>query len=369
MTPEASHWLEAGEKFLPLHAQTSRLMHLMLSSGQSEHRLLRGSGLFCEDLGRSGFRIAPEQVLKLTRNARKLIQDPELSFRWGSGFWPGFQGRISEALASAGSLREALQLLSAYRYQLSPLLIPRITSDQAHCYVQWLDVFGVGDEHSFLVEAHMSALQALTDAALPGSRDAWRFCFNTPAPSSLASHQVYLGDTLHFSAGADVMIIPVTWLDHPWSGLSVTQQSFNLSDTAPRMTLTEVMYEQLMYQLVEVGEVSGLPQMATDLQMSPATLKRRLSRSGVSYQKLQDTVRLHRVLYLMHARGWSNDRIAEALKSGGVANFRRVFRRWTGQRPAESREALRGLLGPVNTNEIEPAECQLFLEQGMRSDF
>lgn len=333
-----AHWLDADQKCLPLHAHSARLLNLMLGSGLSEHKLLRGSGLFAEDLSRPGLMVSPQQVHQLLRNARRLIQDPELSFRWGTGFWPGYQGAVSEALASASCLREALQRLSDFRYALSPLLIPRITTDRHYCYVQWLDGFGAGDEHAFLVQAQMAALNAFTQASLPELT--WRFFFTEPVPASIAAHQVYLGEQLQFSAGVDVMVIERDWLDVAWHSDAASQR-FTLAQAAPAMTLSEAIYERLHRCLLrEEAELPGLTVMAAELHMSPATLKRRLSRNGISYQGLQDAVRLHRSLYCMHVQGWSNEQIAAELKSGGVANFRRAFRRWTGQTPSASRAAV-----------------------------
>ncbi len=78
----------------------------------------------------------------------------------------------------------------------------------------------------------------------------------------------------------------------------------------------------------------SLPEMAQSLDMSPATLKRRLTEMGLSYGQLADETRLIRALYFLAEPEQDAHTIANSLSFSDASNFRRSFKRWTGQLPA-----------------------------------
>ena len=86
-----------------------------------------------------------------------------------------------------------------------------------------------------------------------------------------------------------------------------------------------------------------LPRVATNPSLggaalafgvSPATLKRYLAQHGTSFQAELDQVRAHLALYWLGLRGQPNEVVARELGFCDVANFRRSFKRWTGQTPS-----------------------------------
>lgn len=95
-------------------------------------------------------------------------------------------------------------------------------------------------------------------------------------------------------------------------------------------------------------ELPSLSDTASYFGISSATLKRYLAVDGMRYQQVGDQIRLRYSLELMHFECGSNEDIADALRLGDGANFRRSFRRWTGILPSEAREALSGRLPPLN---------------------
>ena len=68
--------------------------------------------------------------------------------------------------------------------------------------------------------------------------------------------------------------------------------------------------------------------------MSPATLKRKLSKHHFNYQRIQDLARLSISLKLIQKDDFKNIDLADYLKIKDVNNFRRAFKRWCGMTPA-----------------------------------
>lgn len=127
---------DCDTRFIAAHHQPAVLIDLALSRGIDSHQLLRGSGLFYEDVVGGQARISPWQFLTLIDNAQRLLAADDSSFLFGQRLLPGHYGEASHALTHACTLHQALEQLQQFRALLSPLLTPRLLLDgqQAHLY-------------------------------------------------------------------------------------------------------------------------------------------------------------------------------------------------------------------------------------------
>lgn len=114
-------WYERDSRFIAAHHQPALLLDLALARRLDSHRLLRGSGLFHEDILSGQARISPQQFLQLIDNARRLLDADDSSFLFGQRLLPGHYGAASQALQQAADLQQSLELLVRLRALLSPL--------------------------------------------------------------------------------------------------------------------------------------------------------------------------------------------------------------------------------------------------------
>ncbi|HME39317.1 MAG TPA: AraC family transcriptional regulator [Steroidobacteraceae bacterium] len=88
------------------------------------------------------------------------------------------------------------------------------------------------------------------------------------------------------------------------------------------------------------GEVPDFEGLADDLNMTPATIRRRLHEEGASYQSIKDQLRRDLAIsYLSHSSRSVMD-IALELGFSERSAFHRAFRKWTGASPGEFRRTL-----------------------------
>lgn len=80
--------------------------------------------------------------------------------------------------------------------------------------------------------------------------------------------------------------------------------------------------------------------VAQRLNMSVATLRRKLLQEGTSYQALKDEVRLEAALHYLSCLDLSNAEVAEKLGFDEPSAFFRAFKKWTGQTPGQYRQGL-----------------------------
>ena len=204
-----------------------------------------------------------------------------------------------------------------------------------------MDSFGAPSQLPALVEMHMTAVTAMC-RWLGGAHLPWRYCLNRSAPAHVEQHEVHLGSDLRFNCHLDAMLIDPAWLDRPWPRGNAMAASVALQGAAAEAhALTPGLLTALYDYLLENIRLSPtLEGSAAAFGISPATLKRHLSRHGSHFQAELDQVRAHVSMHLFQMRGYDNEAVAQYLGFHDATNFRRSFKRWTGLAPRLLRDAL-----------------------------
>lgn len=332
---------ECDTRFIPAHHQPAVLIDLALSRGIDSHQLLRGTGLFYEDVTSGRARLSPGQFLSLIANAHRLLGADDSSFLFGQRLLPGHYGEASHALNHACTLFQALEQLQQFRALLSPLLTPRLLLDDKQVHLYWVDSCGTGEQQRFLAEASLTAIVAMS-RRLSGDRLPWRFHFGYSQPRHIEQYWVHLGEHLAFDSQLTMMCLPREYLHKPWPNASATagqvaQQASHaqLASLGWPCSFIDQLYE---YLHANIRAPLNLDQVAQAFEMSPASLKRKLQKHGTHFQEQLDLVRKHVALYLYQMKGYSNEEVASYLCFNDTTNFRRSFKRWTGLAPSGLRQ-------------------------------
>jgi AraC-like DNA-binding protein len=331
-----TRWYESDSRFIPGHYQPATLIDLALSRDIDSHRLLRGTGLFHEDILAGNARLSPQQFLGLIGNSRRLLDADDSSFLFGQRLLPGYYGAASHALGHAQNLHQALEVLIQLQVLLSPLVALHLELDEHHAYLYWQDSCGAGEHWRFLLEASMTSLVAMSQW-LSGQRLPWACSL-----SHDEQYWVHLGEDTRFARPLDMLCIPREYLAQAWPGASATaaqvarqQARAQIDQLGFADSFLDCLYDYLRDQ---VRQPPNLEQAAQAFAMSPATLKRKLHKHATGFQEQVDRVRKQVALHLYQVKGYSNDEVAAYLNFNDAANFRRAFKRWTGSTPSLIRQ-------------------------------
>ena len=128
-------WLESDQRYISAQGQPTAVLDLCLQRGIDSHRLLRGTGLFTEDILKDETLISPQQYIRLLDNAEQLLASEDTAFQLGQRLLPGSQGAASQLLTLTQNLQQALQLLVTYKVLMSPVISPRFFIDQNFGYL------------------------------------------------------------------------------------------------------------------------------------------------------------------------------------------------------------------------------------------
>ncbi|PHR17145.1 MAG: AraC family transcriptional regulator [Sphingopyxis sp.] len=332
-------WHDCETPFIATHYQPATLIDHALARGIDSHRLLRGTGMFYEDLLTGTRLISPRQFLRLIANAQQLIGADDTSFLFGQQQLPGHCGAASHALSHADSLDQALERLIALRPLVSPLLHLRTRVDEQHLHLTWVDTYGAGEQLAFLVEASMTAMTAMC-RWLSGETWPWQYQLGFAKPRHIEQYWVHMGEDLRFGCPLNTMRLPRSCLVQRWPQASAITAAVTLQQARAELeglplgqgSLLEVLFEHIQ---LHIRDPLNLERVAQAFAMSPATLKRHMKRHGTHFQAQLDQVRTHEALALYLSKGYSTEEVAAYLNFNDPANFRRSLRRWTGCSPGE----------------------------------
>lgn len=322
---------ECDDVFIAAHHQPALLIDLAASHGIHHHRLLRGSGIFLEDILTGQRLISPQQFQQLIHNARQLFSSQDISFLFGQRCVLSPFNDAAQSMLHASTLHQALQRYQEFAAIVSPLLSPRMLISTHNLHLYWLDEND--PQKRFLLEAAMSSINHLS-RYLFGSKLPWKYEFNHAQPAYIEQYWAHLGTNLQFERAINMMSLPISFLDAPLQQSSVTMGMAAYHKARADMLqrgLSHSFLEQLYQYLMDhIRDSLNLDSCADYFAMSPASLKRKLQKHDTHFQAQLDQARLHTAIILYRVHGYKTEQVAQYLNINDSTNFRRAFKRWSG---------------------------------------
>ncbi len=169
--------------------------------------------------------------------------------------------------------------------------------------------------------------------------------FNYPEPAHSAEYRLMYCADLSFNRPNTVIAFEASYLDLP-----VVQNERSVKEflrTAPESILLKYKNGSSLSARVRrrlrqflPGAIPDFDTLADELNMTPATMRRRLHEEGESYQTIKDQLRRDQAIgYLSHTSRSVMD-IALELGFSERSAFHRAFRKWTGASPGEFRRTV-----------------------------
>lgn len=169
--------------------------------------------------------------------------------------------------------------------------------------------------------------------------------FRYAEPAHSAEYRLMYCSELTFAARYTAIVFADEYLNLPLVQTERSGKEF--LRTAPESILVKYkngssMSARIRRRLRQLlpGEVPDFETLASELNMTTATMRRRLHEEGASYQEIKDQLRRDLAIgYLSHSDRSVMD-IAVELGFSERSAFHRAFRKWTGASPGEFRRGL-----------------------------
>lgn len=329
-----SHFLCLQDKQIAAHQFATCLVDLAVSRGVNQHKLLRGTRVFVDDLQHNK-RLSAAQLLQLVSNAQALTPGYDCAFQLGKRLFSGSHSVFSNAILHSRNLAQALKLLVISGSQICPFFdcTSYQTADRQYLIIN--QAIGCDEQSQFLSEAYCSALMSAVKL-LCGQRIPMYFSLPFAKPKYIQEYQENLGFRVNFSQTLFTISFEKKWLSTPCLQRSDSLKWYTLkqaksANTPKRGFLTEVRH------VIQQNHSPSLHSVATHFAMSSSTFKRKLKLHGVNFQQLQDLLGKQRAIYLLQIKQLTNEQSAQLMQFTDIPNFRRSVKRWTGLTPNELR--------------------------------
>lgn len=166
---------------------------------------------------------------------------------------------------------------------------------------------------------------------------------NYPRPAHAAAYEALFGNQIRFDAGANQLRFRKKFLDLPISLSNPVARRVAEAQCQEEMRSLEAVTSiaervRRVLESVRDGRHPGIDNVATQLGMSPRTLRRQLNAEGQKFQGILDGIHHRRSLELLRRTDLGIDEITYRLGYGDPSSFGRAFRKWKGISPSAWRE-------------------------------
>ncbi|WP_027330577.1 AraC family transcriptional regulator [Marinimicrobium agarilyticum] len=318
---------------VPIHRLPAALIETCLDRDIDPEKLLRGTGIFLEDVQRGERLLQPAHCFRLIENATRL-GPAELPFLTGHRLYPGNYGASGAAWTNAENLLKALRTLERFASSLSPLWWPRLEMGGDGARLYWASACGGETNADFLNALMMTAVTSFCQWL--GERSfAWHYVL--PGPLNYPEqYDVHWGPNVRANSLSCYMWIDRESLLAPWPRASASAAASAIHQATQRESAKLKGFVAYVDQhLIEtIDQSPSMEKLAIHLGVSTATLKRRFQRHHTHFQARYDQVRQQLAIEWLTRQGLSLEEVAQRLHFHDGRNLRRAFKRWTGVLPS-----------------------------------
>lgn len=331
------------DKIYLTHQMPAVLIELANRQGIASAPLLRGTGIFSEDINNIHHKISSRRWQRLLDNAAKQDKSHELLLRFGRQLPYITHSSLLQALLNAEGTRNLLEILKDYSQLYYPHVYFHLASNNDFHFFLFNNA--VSHENAHLHHHILMSSVSMLFKACDITKTGITFLLNTSAPSDSAALQTYLGSRIYYNAPVNAMLISDADKQPSLARSCNTTKQQALIECRRKIdkeTLKKGFLESLHSYLIQriTREDTGLNSCAESFQVSPATFKRRLKCHDSSFQYELDNTRKLLALSMLLIQGMSSEETARQLRISDNANFRRSFKRWTGILPSAAKDQL-----------------------------
>jgi AraC-like DNA-binding protein len=319
---------------------TLLLVKLAAQHGIPEETVLAGTGMTSADLRTPDAEVRTQQeltaignLLGAAKNATTIGLEAGLRYRLTTyGIW-GY------AMVSASTFRESIDVGLRYldlTYTFAPVVAEEKGDDLQLVLEESPDI--PPDITRFLVQREAAAIHTLQREVLGWPTHPRSVSFrHTATKAETDAYAAVFGSAPTFGADRNIVVLDAKQLDAPLPQAdlhtsAMTQQMCAdiLDSRRARIGLAGRVRDLIVGSLRNPPSLSDAAQA---LQMSPRTLRRRLSLEGTTLRQLVDEVRATLAAELIAGGRLTVAEVARRLGYIEVSSFSQAFRRWYGMSP------------------------------------
>ena len=303
--------------------------------------VLAGTGLQEAELADPQMIVTGQQELRLIRNLITLLPHiTALGLHIGSRYHFTTFGVLGFAIVSSSSMRHALDLALQYFHLTFAFTHFLVTDSDKQTTITIDDSEVPEDVRQFIVERDVAALitvqrDFINEPILLSLNIAF------PPPNNIQAYQDFFGISPQFDMPSHCAVMDRASMERPLllsneSTLHIAEaQCRQLLDARkPLNHLSSKVRDQLINRS---GHIPTMNSVATELNMTTRTLRRRLEEEGTTFIQLREEIRQALAEQYLKIPHQSIEQISEWLGYAEPTSFINAYKRWKGQTPHASR--------------------------------
>lgn len=317
-------------------------MHLMAElaadHGMPLRASLMGTGVAEKDLQDPSVIVTAHQELRLIRNlVEHLGEVPALGLQAGSRYHFTAFGALGFAIVSSPTIRNAMDVALGYFHLTFAFTRFKLIETETETLLTLDDSAIPKDLRRFIVERDFSALMTVQRDLFTHLPALQRLSFSFEKPPYAKEYASVFGVEPAFDAPSNLAVMnrAVMQLALPQANelaqrAAVAQCRKLLDDRNARTLLAGQVRNRLA---VNTSQIPDMATVASELCMTPRTLRRRLLLEDTTFAELRDEVRQTMAEEWLSGSELSVDHVAEMLGYADATCLINAFKRWTGRTP------------------------------------
>lgn len=316
------------------------LLRYMEDRGVPRNKVLAGSGINASDVRSVSFSPSVTQYRVVLRNIVSM-SPPGVGIDMGLATTIADEGVLGYAALSSARLGDVNNLIKKY-LQLAVDFVhysDAIVENEWH--IEFSPVYPMGDLEPFLIE-DLFAQAAFQFRFYTGVDIPFKSLdFAYPQPSYVSRYREVFPCPLRFGTERNRLILDAKYLDLPI--VLSNPDVCKLCEAQCARMLGELQHSpdictDIRRRLIlNPGKYPSIAEMSEAMQMSPASLQRKLREEGETYQDILNNFRKELAIQYLEQTSLSPKEISYKLGFSNVHNFRRAFKAWTGSNPSQYR--------------------------------
>jgi AraC-like DNA-binding protein len=288
-------------------------------------------------------RVSAAQYDYLVWTEKQKSHDDAFAFHLVEHLHPSYMGAMGYAWMTSASLRKAFQRMSRYARLLADDVIIRLDDQGETLHVLLESESADIRDPDLREQLRFANAVKLCRMNCGDSFKPVRIHFRQSEPSSPAAYYSFFRCELLFDSDASILVIDTAVADQPLPGFNAQLVNLfeqQIIDYLAKLDKQDIVgrTKSVIFEQLPSGQVS-VEDVATELNLSVRTLRRKLKEKGTSFKELLTQTRQELGERYIHDSSLSLTEIAFLLGFSDSSSFSRAYRTWTGQSPSEQRSA------------------------------
>jgi AraC-like DNA-binding protein len=313
----------------------------LLAEGVSEMELLRGTGISPKHIKNNDSLLTFDQVVAFTANAARLTRKPGLGLRIGHAESPADWGVLGYAMLSCANIGEVVNAILRFHRTAGSIVDVLFSTHEDLAILDLVPVRPLRDALPCVMEEHMAATHSAFEMLAGAQVPMVRINLSYARPDHHRQYQALFRCPVYFGEPHSQLVFKANFLEYPVARsnkFSAKLARQLCSEQLARQTSESDLVQQVRYLILLQGsDFPDIESVSERLNITSRTLRNRLGRQGTSFQALLDDTRSQLAISYLQSSQMHVDEIANLLGFSDRSNFRRAFKKWTGQLPRDFR--------------------------------